>query len=190
MLAQISELLVDALAGFVVFLLLARFLMQWLRVPFRNPLGEFVIVTTNWAVLPLRRVIPALAGLDLASLTGAWLAQMLALGVLAALRGWTFGSSAGAAAALLAAVALVDLVRFCCYILGLAVIVQAALSWVNPYSPVAPIFDALTRPFLRPVRRVVPPLANVDLSPLVLLILLQVLLIPLAHLRALAGSAF
>jgi YggT family protein len=62
------------------------------------------------------------------------------------------------------------------------------LSWVNPYSPVAPIVDAMTRPFLRPLRRFVPPLANVDLSPLVLLILLQVLLIPLAHLRALAGG--
>ena len=190
MFAQISELLVDALAGFVVFLLLARFLMQWLRVPFRNPAGEFVIATTNWAVLPLRRVIPSVAGLDLASLIAAWLAQMLALWAVAALRGWALGTLPGTAVAILAAVALVDLIRFGCYILAFAVIVQAVLSWVSPYSPVAPIFDAMPRPFLQPVRRFVPPLANVDLSPLVLLILLQVLLIPLAHLRALAGGLF
>lgn len=190
MFAQISELLVDALAGFVVFLLLARFLMQSLRVPFRNPVGEFVIATTNWAVLPLRRLIPSFGGFDLASLAAAWAAQTLALWALSALRGGALGSAPGVAAAILAAVALVDLIRFGCYILAFAVIVQAVLSWVNPYSPVAPIFDAMTRPFLQPVRRFVPPLANVDLSPLVLLILLQVLLIPLAHLRVLAGSVF
>jgi YggT family protein len=70
------------------------------------------------------------------------------------------------------------------------VIVNVVLSWVNPYSPVAPVFDAMTRPFLRPIRRLVPPIANVDLSPLVLLIVLQILMIPLAHLRGLAGGVF
>jgi YggT family protein len=61
---------------------------------------------------------------------------------------------------------------------------------MNPYSPVAPLLDALTRPFLRPIRRVVPPLANVDLSPLVLIVLLQILLIPLSELRGMAGGLF
>ena len=65
---------------------------------------------------------------------------------------------------------------------------QAVLSWVNPHSPVGPLFDALTRPFLRPIRRFVPPLGNVDLSPLVLIVLLQVLLIPLAELRTWPGA--
>jgi len=190
MLAQIGAMLVDALASLVVFLLLARFLMQWLRAPFRNPVGEFIVAATNWAVRPLRRVMPSLAGLDLASLVAAWLAQMGALWALSALSGQAYGPAAGIAAATLAAVALVDLIRFSVYLLAFAVIVQAVLSWINPYSSVAPIFDAMTRPFLRPLRRVVPALANVDLSPLVLLILLQVLLIPLAHLRALAGGGF
>jgi len=85
---------------------------------------------------------------------------------------------------------LLDLARSTAYILVFALIVQAVLSWVNPYSPVAPLFDALTRPFLRPIRRFVPPLGNVDLTPLVLIVLLQVLLIPLAHLRGLAGGLF
>jgi YggT family protein len=69
-----------------------------------------------------------------------------------------------------------------------AIIVQVVMSWVNPYHPFAAVFDAMTRRFLRPLRRVVPPIANVDLSPLVLIILLQVLLIPLAHLRAQLGA--
>jgi YggT family protein len=65
-----------------------------------------------------------------------------------------------------------------------AVIVQAVLSWVNPYTPFAPVFDALTRPFLRPFRRLIPPIGGFDLTPLVLLIVLQVLLIPIAYVRA------
>ncbi len=190
MFAQIGQLLVDVVGGLLVYLLLARFLWQWLRVPFRNPLGEFLVVTTNWAVRPLRRVIPPFAGLDFASLVAAWLVQMLALGALFALRGGEFGSAPGAAPAILAATAFVDLIRFGLYILVFAVIVQVVLSWVSPYSPIAPVFDAMTRPLLRPIRRLVPPIANVDLSPLVLLIALQVLLIALAHLRGLAGGVF
>ncbi len=190
MFSQIAQLLVDVVAGLFVFLLLTRFLFQWLRVPFRNPLGEFVVATTDWMVRPARRVVPALAGVDLATLLLAWLVQLIALYALYVIRGWEFGSSPGIALAILAVLALLDVVRYSLYILVFAVIVQVVLSWVNPHAPVAPIFDALTRPFLRPIRRYVPPVASVDLSPLVLLVLLQVLLIALAHLRTLAGGMF
>ncbi|MDX1374535.1 MAG: YggT family protein [Burkholderiales bacterium] len=187
MFGQIAEFLVDAAAAFFVFLLLARFHFQWLRVPFRNPIGEFVVACTNWIVHPARRVIPSLGGLDLASWLAAWLIQGCALYVTLALRGWDAGSRIGAAFAGLAALAFVDLLRFSVYVLVFAVIVQVLLSWLNPYHPFAAVFDALTRRFLRPLRRVVPPIANIDLSPLLLIILLQVLLIPLAHLREQLG---
>lgn len=188
MFGQIVEFLVDAAAAFLVFLLLARFHFQWLRVPFRNPLGEFVVACTNWIVYPARRVVPSLGGLDLASWLAAWLVQGIALYVTLALRGWDAGSRIGAALAGLAAIAFIDLLRFSMYILMFAIIVQVVMSWVNPYHPFAAVIDAMTRRFLRPLRRVVPPIANIDLSPLVLIILLQVLLIPLAHLRAQLGA--
>ncbi|MBC7803004.1 MAG: YggT family protein [Candidatus Parcubacteria bacterium] len=188
MLQQIAGFLVDVVVGFFVYLLLARFLFQWLRVPFRNPVGEFVIALTNWLVVPARRVIPSFAGLDLASLLLAWLLQGLLLYALFLIAGRDVAAAPGVAAAALAGLALIDLLRFTVYILVFALIVQAVLSWVSPYSPVAPVFDAITRPFLRPFRRFVPPLGNVDLSPLVLIVLLQVLLIPLSHLRAIAGG--
>ena len=190
MFGQIASFLIDVVVGFFVYLLLARFLFQWLRVPFRNVLGEFIIAGTNWMVVPARRVIPPLAGLDLASLLLAWLLQALQLYVLYLIAGIDFSSAPGIGAGALAVLALLDLVRFTLYILVFALIVQAVLSWVNPHSPVAPLFDAMTRPFLRPIRRFVPPLGNVDLSPLVLIVVLQVLLIPLAHLRGLAGGLF
>src|SRR5438477_11143068 len=182
MFAQIATLLIDTVVAFLVFMLLARFHFQWLRVPFRNPLGEFVLALTNWAVIPARRVIPGLAGLDLATLILAWVFQALGLWAQAAIVG------AEPSAVALIAVAGVDLLRYSVYILVFAVFVQVAISWINPDAPLGPLFDLVTRPFLRPLRRYVPPVGRVDLTPLVLLVILYVLLIPLNYVRLAAAG--
>jgi YggT family protein len=176
MLSQIAVFIVDTLFTFFVFLLLLRFHFQWLRVPFRNPVGQFVLATTNWMVVPARRVVPGLAGLDLGTLILAWLIQALGLWLKLLLVG------AEPALGMLAMVAALDLLRYSIYILMVALIVQAVMSWVNPYTPLAPVFDAATRPFLGPLRRFVPPLGGVDITPLVLLVLLQIVLFILAEL--------
>jgi YggT family protein len=182
MFAQIATFLIDTIVSFLVFLLLARFHFQWLRVPFRNPMGEFLLATTSWIVMPARRVVPGLVGLDLSTLILAWLLQAFGLWAQAAIAG---AEPSGLA---IAAIAGVDLVRYSVYILVFAVFVQVAISWINPDAPLGPLFDMVTRPFLRPLRRFVPPVGRVDLTPMVLLIILYVLLIPLNHLRlAVAG---
>jgi YggT family protein len=182
MFGQIATFLIDTIVSFLVFLLLARFHFQWLRAPFRNPMGEFLLATTNWIVIPARRIIPGLAGLDLATVLLAWLLQAFSLWAQAAIAG---ADPSGLA---IAAIAAVDLVRYSVYILVFAVFVQVAISWINPDAPLGPLFDMVTRPFLRPLRRIVPPVGRVDLTPMVLLIILYVLLIPLNHLRfAVAG---
>jgi len=188
MFEQIATYLIDTAVAILVFLLLARFHFQWLRVPFRSQVGEFVILATDWIVRPARRIVPPLSGLDLATWIAAWLVQGVGLYMLLSLRGGELGAAVGSALAALAAIAFVDLLRYSLYILIFAVIVQAILSWVGQYSSQAPVFEALTRPFLRPFRRLIPPIANIDLSPLFLLIALQVLLIPLGHLRAWVGG--
>jgi YggT family protein len=177
MLGQIASFLVDTLFTFFVVLLLLRFHFQWLRVPFRNPVGEFVLATTSWMVLPARRVIPGLAGLDLPTLLLAWVVQALGIWIQAAIREVEPGMAA------VVFVALIDLVRYSLYILVAAVIIQVVFSWLNPYTPVAPVLDALTRPFLRPLRRLIPPIGSFDLTPLVLVVLAQVVLIVLWHIR-------
>jgi YggT family protein len=182
MLAQIGVLLVDAVVSFFVFMLLARFHFQWLRVSFHNQVGQFILATTRWVVMPVRRVMPGLAGFDLPTLLVAWVFQAIGLWLQAAIVGAEPGVGA------VAAIAVVDLVRYSVYILVFAVIVQFVLSWVNPYAPLAPVFDTIVRPFLRPIRRFVPPIANIDLSPAVLFILLQVLLIPVNYLRVAAAA--
>src|SRR2546421_12340151 len=99
MFVQIATLLIDTVVAFLVFLLLARFHFQWLRVPFRNPMGEFVLAVTNWAVMPARRAIPGLAGLDLATLILAWAFQALGLWAQAAIVGAEPSALAGGAGA-------------------------------------------------------------------------------------------
>jgi YggT family protein len=182
MLGQVAIFLIDTVAAFFAMLLLARFHFQWLRVPFRNPVGEFLVATTNWLVAPARRVIPGLAGLDLATLLLAWLVQVLGMWAKLAVAGAEPGPAA------LAAVAAVELLRFSIYILVFALIVQAVFSWVNPQAPLAWIFHAVTQPFLRPLRRFIPPLGGIDLTPLVLIVALQALLFPVNALQALAAT--
>lgn len=181
MLVQIATFLVGNIVAFFVVLLLLRFHFQWLRVGFRNPFGEFILATTGWIALPARRLIPGYAGLDLATLLSAWLLQSLGLWLHTALVG------AEPSALAIAGVALTDLLRFSVYILFFAVFAQAILSWVNPEAPVGLVFQSLTRPFLRPLRRFVPLVGRVDLSPLVLLMILWVLLILIDGLARAAG---
>ncbi len=184
MLAGALIFLVETIADLFTIVLLLRFFMQWARAAQRNPVSDFVNAVTNWAVRPARRVIPGLWGLDLATFTTAWLVQFLKIFLVLQLSGYHLGASAGEALAGMALLALVALLKMSLYILIGVLIVQAVLSWVNPYSPYAPLFNSLTRPFLRPIQRVIPLVANVDLSPLVLIILCQLMLmVPIAYLQ-------
>jgi len=190
MLGEIGSIVVNFIGSFFVVMLLVRFTFQWLRVPFRNQVGEFVIATTNWAVMPARRVIPSVLGMDLASLVCAWLLQAAVLALLLVFSGRDLSSAPGIAAGVLLSLALVDLLELGVKILLFAVVLQAALSWVNPDNPLQYVLDSLTRPLLRPLRRLVPPIARVDMSPFLLILLLLIALVPIAELRRLAMGIF
>ena len=175
MIQQIAELLIRTAFGLVTYLALARFFMQVFRAPFRNPVGQFVVTLTDWAILPLRRVVPAVGSYDLSSLLLAWISKLLELIALYSL----VGGGLATAGTLLFFWSVIELVLACLYLARFVVIVQVIMSWVSPYSPFAPVFDALTRPLYGIFRRVIPPIGNIDLSPLFVIILIQVLLIAL-----------
>src|SRR5207244_11107444 len=95
MFSQIANLLIQTAFGFFVYALLLRFHMQWLRAPFRNPVGQFVSALTDWIVRPARRVVPGLFGLDLASILIAWIVEALMLVLLCCVSGFAFAGAAG-----------------------------------------------------------------------------------------------
>ena len=182
MLIQILLFILDTACGFLTLALLVRFAMQWARVPFRNPLGQFIVAVTDWMVRPVRRLIPGLFGLDMASLFLAWLWQVAYQGIALGFTGVLLAVSP-APIFMVAALALLEVAKISLYLVIGAVIVSAVFSWVNPYAPLAEVFNTLTRPLLRPFRRYIPPVGGVDLSPLALLLVLQIGLFVIASLR-------
>ncbi|APV49037.1 osmotic-shock protein [Betaproteobacteria bacterium GR16-43] len=189
MLITALAFVVDAIFHIFILAALVRFWMQALRAPARNPIAQFTMALTDFAVKPLRRVIPGLWGLDLASLLVAWAGEFLLQVVLLLLFGAQLTDNPGALTPALF-LALVKLVRLSVYIVMGAVFIQALLSWVNPYHPVAPFFDALTRPFLKPFRKVVPNIGGVDITPVLVLIACQlVIMLPVTWLELQATGA-
>ena len=180
MIADGLQFVVQSLGNLFLFAILLRFAMQMFRAPFGNPFGQFVVAFTDFLVRPLRRVIPGYKGFDFASLAGAWLVEYLIQIMLLWSSGFPFRLAAGAALPALALLALVKLVELAIYlVIGLTVI-RAILSWVNPYSPLAPVIYALSEPILAPLRRIIPLVGNVDLSPLVVFFVGQlIILVPL-----------
>lgn len=183
MLMQLIFQILGWVFDFFTIALLARVLMQWARAPFRNPLGQFIIAVTDWAVIPARRVLPAATNIDLPSLLLAWLAQALLQGLLL---GLTLASTDALAPTGFLTVLLLSFLavaRSFLYLLIGVVLISALFSWVNPAAPLAPLFNLLSRPFLAPLQRFIPPIGGVDLSPMALLLILQVLLGVLAALQ-------
>ena len=184
MLYQIVSLLLEVVAGVLSGACLLRLYMQYQRIPMSarsgNPLGRFVFALTDWIVLPLRRVLPAIGALDTASLAAAFVLQLAEFGIL-----WLLAGAAGGLAAV-PILALFGLVRMAISGLTGVVIVYAILSWVQTNSVIADVLERLVAPLLQPIRRVLPLVGGVDLSPLALLVILQIAAIVLGSMQAAA----
>ncbi len=190
MIAGALKFLIQTLGNLFVIAVLLRFMMQLFRVPFRNSFAQFVVTLTDFAVKPLRRVVPGLLGLDWACLVLAWLVELAVVTAGYWLDGFPFGLAGGGVWPVMLGLAAVKLLSLAVYLVIGLTLVRAVLSWVNSNTPLMPVVYALTEPFLHPLRRIVPMVANVDLTPLVLFILCQlVLMVPLLALeRALLAS--
>ncbi|KAF1044396.1 YggT family protein [Xylophilus sp.] len=180
MLFQIVSFLLDIATGLLAGACLLRLYMQYQRIPFGNPIGRLVFALSDWIVLPLRRAVPPVGRWDLASLLAAFLLE-LAQYLLLALLLSAFGATS---LPLVPGLALFGLLRLVVSGLTGLLIVYAIMSWVGGQSPLYGIVDRLCAPPLAPIRRVLPPVGGLDLSPLVLLVVLQVASIVLNHLQA------
>src|SRR5512142_1095122 len=183
MVGEAVALVVGTIFDLLILAALVRFWMQALRAPARNPIAQFSMAITDFAVKPLRRIVPGLFRLDLASLLVAWILEFVLQALLMMLLGASPFDFPGVFP-VLAFLSFVLLLRLSIYVFMAAVIIQAVLSWVSARHPFAPFFDALTRPFLRPVQRAIPPIGGMDISPLFVFIFFQLLLmLPVAWLE-------
>lgn len=181
MLFHIFSVLVHAMAGLVAGTCLLRLYMQFQRINLSlrsgNPLAPFIFALTNWLVMPLRRVVPAFGRLDTASLLAAGLVVAAKLALL------SLAAGAVPHGVVLLGACVLDLLNLSVSGLVWLVIAYAVLSWVRAGTDVAYVLAQLVEPLLRPIRRVLPLVGGVDLSPLALLLALQVLEIVLHSLQ-------
>jgi len=174
MLYQIPSFLLDVITGLFGGACLLRLYMQYHRVPFGNPLGRFVFAITDWIVLPLRRIVPAYKRWDLASLIAAWLLVMAKFLLLFLLIG------AGGRFSVLPLLSLFGLMQLAVSGLTALVIVYAILSWIpTASSMLQDLVGRLAEPLVAPVRKIIPLVGGIDLSPLVVIVLLQIVAIVL-----------
>ncbi|MFC3109085.1 YggT family protein [Undibacterium arcticum] len=169
MLHSMFTLIIDTAAGMLAGALLLRFWMQAIRV--RPPLSvaQFVFQLSDWLVRPLRKLVPGFGGYDWASLLAAFMVAILAMVVDV----WMMPLFSLQTVLLMAVLRVLQWIFY--GFMGL-LIIEAIFSWVNPHAPLAPFVRALNDPILRPLRRVIPLVGNIDLSPLVALILLRIAL--------------
>lgn len=182
MLMQAAQFLLDVLLQPFAILLLLRFHLQWLRAPMHNPAGEFIMTITNFVVLRTRRHIPSFKGYDSATLLLAYLFETLYMFLSEFI--FIYESPDGNHVFLgLLAIGGVKLISLSISLLMFAAIIQAILSWFNPHTSITPVLNAITAPFIRPLRRRIPPVGNIDLSAFALIIICQlVLMIPVYYL--------
>ena len=179
--------LIQVIFGAYILVVMLRFLLQLVKADFYNPVSQFVVKVTTPPLRPLRRIIPGVSGLDIASIILMWLLKSLELALIMMIGG--LGTS------LLPALiwSIPELISLLINVFLFAILIQVIISWVNPgaYNPVIGLLNSLTEPLLGPARRIVPPISGLDLSPMLAmigLVLLKMLLLP--PIQLLVGSPF
>ena len=147
-----------------------RLVLQWAVVDKRNPLVQFILRITNPVVIPLRRLLPAIGRIDTATLVA--LVGLQLAGTVLLVR---IGCAGDSALWQILALTVLNVVKLALSVFTWAIILYVVLSWVSPggYNPGAAVVAAVVEPVLAPIRRLIPPIGGLDLSPLFALIAIQ-----------------
>lgn len=175
--------LIQTLFGLYILVVLLRLLLQVFRADFYNPLSQFLVKVTNPAIVPLRRVVPGLFGVDLASVLLLLALKMLQIALVGLLAGQDWNLSG------LLLLAVAELLALLLNVFLFSILIQVVLSWIRPdeYNPLTALLHSLNEPLLAPARRLLPPIAGLDLSPIAVMVVLQLAsMLLVAPLRALA----
>jgi len=167
--------LIKTISDLYLLTYLLRFILQWVRADYYNPFAQFVLKVTNPLVVPARRLLPSAGGVDLPTL--------VVLVALEALSTWLLIVLANDSVTIarFALYVVLRIVSLTLWFYLVATLIYVILSWVGQrqYSPVGAVLGELVEPLLRPARRLLPPIAGLDLAPLLVLILIQAIVIAL-----------
>jgi len=155
---------------------LLRFYFQLLKVPFQNQAAQMIVTLTNFVVKPVRKIIPSLGKLDISTLLLAYLCQLLLTVFTLLLSDYPLFIVGNGIWLKIFAIGFLGIITISIAIFLYAVLIQAVLSWINPYTPIAPVLNKLTSPILNFLRKFIPAAGNIDLTPLAFIITAQLLL--------------
>ncbi len=173
MLSTALNFLLNTIFNLLTLLFLLRFFLQLFKAPFNNPLTYMVVSLTDFAVKPARRIIPSWGKVDLSTLVLALVTQFLLQLCLLWLRDLPVSLVGNTIWTSLIGMSVLGIFRTMLDVFFYAILLQVILSWVNPHSPISSVLDSLTKPILAPIQRLLPTAGGMDFSPVVALILIQ-----------------
>lgn len=170
---QIGLFLVETLLSLYISAIVIRFLLGYVRADFYNPLSQFLVKITNPVLVPVRRFIPSFGKLDTSAVVVALVLMIIKIALVTGI----VGASLNVATLLWLSVG--ELIRSVIWVYIIALILMAVISWIGSSqgNPVSPLVNSLVSPLVTPVRRRMPPVGMLDLSPMVVMIGLYILLI-------------
>jgi len=166
-LSNAGVFLISTIFGLYILAVMLRLILQMVRADFYNPVSRFIVKITNPPLKPLRRFIPGIAGIDMASVFVMMVLQMLEFYIITLLRNFPSPDILG-----LLLYSFVELVSLGFYVFLFSIFILALLSWINPgqYNPINNLLSQITEPVLRPARRLLPPMSGMDLSPMLAMV--------------------
>tara|TARA_S200000501_G_scaffold377182_1_gene434598 strand:- start:1427 stop:1987 length:561 start_codon:yes stop_codon:yes gene_type:complete len=165
---SISILIINTLATLIGALLLLRFWMQAIHILPPVSISQFIFKLTNWAIKPLRWLIPGLGGYDWSCLVAAYLVAMFSIGF-KLLISEVFSIDA------ILILSILKIIHWILYGFTFLILIEVIFSWINPHAPLAPFISSLNQPLMRPIRRLIPTFGGIDLSPLIVFLILKII---------------
>lgn len=184
-LQDIGNLLIQTLFQLYLLALLLRMILQITRADFYNPISQFLVKVTSPLLIPLRRVIPGIGGIDIATVVLILLTQMIATTLLILIKGHSIPNPL-----LLLIWGALGTVGMVVNIYFVAILANIIISWIAPssYNPAVLLLQQITEPVMRPFRNIIPPLGGLDLSPIFVFLTINILQIVLSHLSTALGA--
>ncbi|WP_445939295.1 YggT family protein [Pseudomonas sp.] len=164
--------ILQTIGSLYLLIVLLRFILQLVRADFYNPVSQFIVRATHPLLKPLRKIIPSLAGLDLASLMLAILVQLLLMAVTLLLLGYGLDNPLQ-----LLVWSIIGVTALFLKVFFFALIISVILSWVaqGSHNPTAMLINQICEPLLSPIRRILPSMGGLDLSPIVAFLILNLI---------------